>query len=657
MKVLWTLIVLLLCDIVGAHIRLVYPPARHYEFDFLDDVNTLEPCGMRSGDEGPITTFATGQMINIKWVQAMAYFHTGGYKIELLEENGDVTTLTDSDDDNYVLIENSAQEYFEITLPESITCNKCTIRIIRQALEWNDNVGKNFWSCADISIQGNAACDCSDHGTCSNDVCTCNDLYHGNDCQYQDECTDDTDCGTDGKCLQIKASAYFRKQCFCAQGYHGNKCTLVNPTDFTVVVDHDEETYYHRHLSDSVVMYWKILKDSSEIEIALEVHGSSWAAVGWKPEGVSGDCTDFPIDRDGYPDRDADDHRKRKRDERVLYSMECSDMVIGLAVQDNYHRIGDYYSRDLSTPNLDEWFGGNYSLTAAAATQNDGITVIKFRKPLYATEKQDYNIENGLMKIIWARGQEIGEYHPGPADYEVNKEFYKPDEFKWHGKDEEQRGHITLNLHENPDDSRTGNCKGEWKSPSTCEGISCDYRVTWSYDDKNDDVTFEIMTSNAVDKWTGIGFSKDVSMPYTDAVIGWVESGGNSPEISDRWIDAARSDGAVQDENDDIRYKAGSMIDGMMTMSFTRNLKTGNTQDVDFDGDECVYFFYVVSGGTFDAVTKEISSHFATPTVSAQPICIDVCDVSDATLSTPKCVTYLLVIIMITLGGNMFWLH
>ena len=31
------------------HIRLTYPPARKYQFDFLDNVRTPGPCGMPSG--------------------------------------------------------------------------------------------------------------------------------------------------------------------------------------------------------------------------------------------------------------------------------------------------------------------------------------------------------------------------------------------------------------------------------------------------------------------------------------------------------------------------------------------------------------------------------------------------------------------------------
>ena len=39
---------LLLQECTG-HMRLTYPPARKYQFDFLDNVRTPGPCGMPSG--------------------------------------------------------------------------------------------------------------------------------------------------------------------------------------------------------------------------------------------------------------------------------------------------------------------------------------------------------------------------------------------------------------------------------------------------------------------------------------------------------------------------------------------------------------------------------------------------------------------------------
>lgn len=39
----------ILLGISTAHVRLTFPPARQYDFDFLDNVRTNGPCGMQSG--------------------------------------------------------------------------------------------------------------------------------------------------------------------------------------------------------------------------------------------------------------------------------------------------------------------------------------------------------------------------------------------------------------------------------------------------------------------------------------------------------------------------------------------------------------------------------------------------------------------------------
>lgn len=65
-------------------------------------------------------------------------------------------------------------------------------------------------------------------------------------------------------------------------------------------------------------------------------------------------------------------------------------------------------------------------------------------------------------------------------------------------------------------------CRGEWKSPQTCNTYNCDYKASWEYMDDQDEIVFTISTKNR-NKWTGIGFSENQAMPETDAVLGLVE--------------------------------------------------------------------------------------------------------------------------------------
>jgi len=66
----------------------------------------------------------------------------------------------------------------------------------------------------------------------------------------------------------------------------------------------------------------------------------------------------------------------------VLTAMDCADITIG-AARGNLSRVGDFYTRDRTTPRHDEFYGGTQSLTAAVGSESsDGVTTIMFRKKL-----------------------------------------------------------------------------------------------------------------------------------------------------------------------------------------------------------------------------------------------------------------------------------
>lgn len=129
--------------------------------------------------------------------------------------------------------------------------------------------------------------------------------------------------------------------------------------------------------------------------------------------------------------------------------MDCTDIIIGSA-RGTTSKIGDYYTRDRSTPKIDSFWGGKNDLTAAMGFEKDGVTTILFRKKLEAKEPTDHSIEEGLMHVIFAQGQEQGKYvHVPNSGIETEsasmKDFYKPDELKYHGH-KNQRGVVSLNF-------------------------------------------------------------------------------------------------------------------------------------------------------------------------------------------------------------------
>ncbi|KAK3762553.1 hypothetical protein RRG08_032084 [Elysia crispata] len=85
-----------------------------------------------------------------------------------------------------------------------------------------------------------------------------------------------------------------------------------------------------------------------------------------------------------------------------LHAMDCIDIVIGTA-KGQLSRIGDYYTRDRSTPLFDEEYGGKDDLTAAFGFEENGETTILFRRKLQATESTDWSIKNNLTLHACAR--------------------------------------------------------------------------------------------------------------------------------------------------------------------------------------------------------------------------------------------------------------
>lgn len=129
--------------------------------------------------------------------------------------------------------------------------------------------------------------------------------------------------------------------------------------------------------------------------------------------------------------------------------MDCTDIVIGSA-KGTLSRIGDFYTRDRSTPRKDTYWGGKNDLVAALGFEKDGVTTILFRKKLQAKESTDHSIEDDLMHVIYAQGQEPGKYvHIPKSGIETSKasvkDFYKPDELKYHGHGG-QRGVASINF-------------------------------------------------------------------------------------------------------------------------------------------------------------------------------------------------------------------
>ncbi|XP_023033743.1 uncharacterized protein LOC6638494 isoform X6 [Drosophila willistoni] len=319
--------------------------------------------------------------------------------------------------------------------------------------------------------------------------------------------------------------------------------------------------------------------------------------------------------------------------------MDCTDIVIGSA-RGMASRVGDYYTRDRSTPRKDEFYGGKSDLALGTGFEENGMTTIIFRKKLVANEPTDHTLDDALTHVIWAKGQEPGSYvHVPPSGLETQsssvKEFYQPDELKYHGH-KMQRGVTQINFFEKdkPSSSADRNdlstnvldndCYGHWKYPSNCspQEHNCEYYASWETAGRGDEMRWHIETTNT-QTWTGIGFSEDQRMSQTDAIIGWVDGRSGRPFLMDTWVLGYAP--PKLDDRQDIYNASGRIDKGVTILEFNRKRVSNDEQDLSFTDDHCLYLFFPVLGGAFNVVNKKIRKHEQVPPISPQRVCIKSC--------------------------------
>jgi hypothetical protein len=260
-------------------------------------------------------------------------------------------------------------------------------------------------------------------------------------------------------------------------------------------------------------IFWRLV--DKELEAILVYKTTSWVGFGWRPFGIKGTCQDFPVNNKAgsggggaepepgsksahnthpraaaaaatKPEPEPEPQQPGNKngtsgvkgapepepesgagaaEKSHLHAMDCTDLTIGSA-KGPLSRVGDFYTRDRSTPLEDEVYGGsNNDLTAAYGRETpDGYTIVMFRKPLNSKDKADHSLE-GKLHAIWAKGQTQGAYkHGTDSGLEVGKasvkNYYTDDVLKYHGS--ENRGVSVVSFtgsgrsgRDNPDDSNT----------------------------------------------------------------------------------------------------------------------------------------------------------------------------------------------------------
>ena len=193
-----------------------------------------------------------------------------------------------------------------------------------------------------------------------------------------------------------------------------------------------------------------------------------------------------------------------------------------------------------------------------------------------ANEPTDHAIADDLMHVIWARGQQSGDYvHRPKSGLEAGSasvpNFYRPDEIKYHGHGS-QRGVSSIAFLESSSSTQELSphaydfCGAEWRWPPTCdmEAADCEYAVRWELLEPSDEIRFTVQTASD-DTWTGVAFSRTPSMPSSDVVLAYMVSSFR-PVVMDGWMVGHLP--PARDSQQNVRNITGKTQDGRQEISF-----------------------------------------------------------------------------------------
>uniref|UniRef100_A0A915PXC5 DOMON domain-containing protein n=1 Tax=Setaria digitata TaxID=48799 RepID=A0A915PXC5_9BILA len=324
------------------------------------------------------------------------------------------------------------------------------------------------------------------------------------------------------------------------------------------------------------------------------------------------------------------------KDEDGEESVDCLDIVIG-SVIDGVSQIRDYYSFSQITPKPDEFFGGQDSLTSAAAYQQDGITTVIFRKPLQASDKTDRTLSPEETIVIWAKGVQNSKFTPAIAEFMLQIVIIKlKSDLEEATNRNTDRGQFIINFFDSEKEPKQfqkpihrNECFGNYAYPINCTHEKCIYTANWLTDGKK--ISFSLSAIIPTYHWTGIGFSLDGSMAQSDVIIASVMDDG-TVKVSDMFSPGYSRPKTDAEQNlFDVRT---SYDQGRIYANFSRYLVSNDENDISID--QCVYFLYPVTGGKLDIGTKEIHKHTETPIPSGKKICPVLCSVNLAAKKMPQ---------------------
>ena len=149
-----------------------------------------------------------------------------------------------------------------------------------------------------------------------------------------------------------------------------------NPPIIDGVID-SEEYIKTKSLGSGYNIYWS--SDQTYIYIAIKANTGGWVAVGFQPE---------------------DDDKKKD-----------TDIVIGY-VSGGRASVFDMFSKNPDGPHpLDIDLGGSNDIIEFSGSENEGVTIIEFKRKLNTGDTYDNVLTSGNQRLIWAYTDTDGLYN------------------------------------------------------------------------------------------------------------------------------------------------------------------------------------------------------------------------------------------------------
>lgn len=271
-----------------------------------------------------------------------------------------------------------------------------------------------------------------------------------------------------------------------------------------------------------------------------------------------------------------------------------ADSVVGWINGDGSATVFDAYdpsgrSRHNADPSQD--------ITGVSSSVTGGVTSITFTRPLVTGDSSDNDIVDG-MRVYYATGNFFGS---GTTQYSEHSSRANMGlvNFLLDGSDGTDAP--SQSPTDSPSPSPTSSPVGT--TVGSVEDAVSGFLLEWER--RSASITFTMSGPADATGYVGMGISNGPSgHSETDSVIGWI-NGDGSLTVFDAF-DLSGKNRHLADASQDITDVSGALVNGVLSITYTRPLVTGDAADNDVEDDMSVFW---ALGSSFGSGTTAYAEH------------------------------------------------